>query len=188
MVMTVKTISGGDIIAAPPTMQDLRFRRTSVLITYHDLDGSLGLCLNRPTRNTLEQISKEIGLDRELNFPLYWGGPVNPGTIWMVHSPEWSLENTIKVNDEWSITSNEKMFWALQDGDIPQYFRFFHGFCSWQSEQLDLELRGEPPWDHKSSWLIVEQPDAETLLEMPPEEIWQHCVELSGQQAVSSWL
>lgn len=186
--MTTKTLSGGDVITAPPTMQDLRFRRTSLLITYHDLDGSLALCLNRPTNHTLEKISSEIGLTQPLKFPLYWGGPVSQGTIWMLHSPDWGLENTVTVNDVWSLTSNEQMFWAAQNGDLPRYFRFFHGFCSWQAEQLDKELRGVPPWSHKSSWLIVDQPDAETMLEMPVEELWQHCLNLSGQQAVDSWL
>ena len=186
--MTTKTLSGGDVITAPPTMQDLRFRRSSLLITYHDQDGSLALCLNKPTQHTLEKISSEVGLENPLKFPLYWGGPVSPGTVWMLHSSEWGLENTVLVNDSWSLTSNEQMFWTAQNGDLPRYFRFFHGFCSWQSEQLDRELRGDPPWNHKSSWLTVDQPDAETLLEMPVEELWQHCLNLSGQQAVDSWL
>lgn len=186
--MTTKFLSGGDIITAPPTMQDLRFRKTSLLITYHDLDGSLAICLNKPTRNTLEKISKEIGLETPLNFPLYWGGPVSPGTIWMLHSPEWAIANTISVNDSWSLTSNEQMFWSAQEADLPRYFRFFHGFCSWQAEQLDNELKGKHPWDHKSSWLVVDQPDAETILETPVEDVWDYCVNLSSQQAVDSWL
>lgn len=188
MVMKLHSVDRGDVITAPPTMQDLRFRRTALLITYHDLDGSLGLCLNRATNVTLAKLSKEIGLERELPFPLYWGGPVNPGTIWMLHSSEWSIHNTMQINDSWSLSSNEQMFWAIHEGDTPQYFRFFHGFCSWNCQQLEGELRGEPPWNHKSSWLIVEQPDLAELVEMSPEEVWQHCVELSGQQAVSSWL
>lgn len=186
--MITKTLEQGDIIVAPPTMSDLRFRRSSILITYHDADGSLGLCLNKPTSYKLDKISREIGLDVELNFPLYWGGPVSQGTIWMLHSTEWALENTLNINEGWSLTSNEQMFRAAADGDIPRYFRFFHGFCSWQSEQLDCELKGDPPWNHQSSWLIVDQPDAETLLETPVEELWKNCLEISGQQAVESWL
>ena len=186
--MTVNSLAQGDVIVAPPTMRDPRFRRSALLITYHDLDGSLGLCVNQPTSHTLDKISSEVGLDVKLNFPLYWGGPVSPGTIWMLHSPEWQLGNTISINDQWNLTSNEQMFWSIQEGDMPQYFRFFHGFCSWSSQQLEHELKGDPPWTHNSSWLTVEQPDAETLLEMPLEEVWQHCVNLSGQQAVRSWL
>lgn len=186
--MTTKTLSAGDVIVAPPTMQDLRFRRSSLLLTYYDLDGALAICLNKPTSHTLEKISLEVGLDRPLNFPMYWGGPVNPGTIWMLHSTEWSIANTLNINNDWSLTSNEKMFWCAHEGDLPRYFRFFHGFCSWQPEQLDRELQGVPPWSHKSSWLTLDQPNAEMLLETPVDEIWQQCIELSGQQAVSNWL
>ena len=182
------SLAQGDIIVAPPAMRDSRFRGSAILITYHDLDGSLGLCLNKPTSYTLDKITEEVGLDRPLNFPMYWGGPVNPGTIWMLHSPEWRLANTIDVNEGWSLTSNEQMFWAAQEADLPRYFRFFHGFCSWTSQQLDSELQGIEPWSHNSSWLTVEQPDAETLIEMPVEHLWQHCLTVSSHQAVSSWL
>ena len=71
---------------------------------------------------------------------------------------------------------------------MPQYIPVIQVFSSWSSQQLEHELKGDPPWTHNSSWLTVEQPDAETLLEMPLEEVWQHCVNLSGQQAVRSWL
>ena len=112
--MTVNSLAQGDVIVAPPTMRDPRFRRSALLITYHDLDGSLGLCVNQPTSHTLDKISSEVGLDVKLNFPLYWGGPVSPGTIWMLHSPEWQLGNTISINDQWNLTSNEQMFWSKQ--------------------------------------------------------------------------
>lgn len=186
--MNSVSIRAGDVIAAPPAMRDPRFRSTAILITYHDLDGSLGICLNKPTSYTLDKITEEVGLDRPLNFPIYWGGPVNPTTVWMLHSPEWRLENTIEVNDGWSVTSNEQMFWAAEEGDLPRYFRFFYGFCSWSSQQLINELQGQAPWTHQSSWLTVEQPEAEVLIEMPVEHVWQHCLTVSSQQAVSSWL
>jgi putative transcriptional regulator len=186
--MIMDRLRSGDILVAPPAMRDHRFRQTALLLTYHDLDGSLAICLNRPTTHSLDKISEEVGLDQQLNFPLYWGGPVNPGTVWMLHSTEWQIDNTVEVNQQWSLTSNEQMFWAAQEGDLPRYFRFFHGFCSWTSQQLDHELEGRPPWTHQSSWLTVEQPDAETLLEIPLEHVWQHCLTVSSQQAVSSWL
>lgn len=186
--MTNLQLKKGDMIIAPPTMLDLRFRKTAILITYNDLDGSLGLCLNRPTNHSLSRVVRELSLAREINFPLYWGGPVNPGTVWLLHSTEWQMDNTITVNDGWSITSNEQMFHAIADGDLPRYFRFFLGFASWNSDQLESELRGEPPWTQQSSWLILEQPDAETLIEMDTENIWDHCLDLSGRQAVNNWL
>jgi putative transcriptional regulator len=178
----------GNFLIAPPNMTDSRFQKSVMLLTHHTEVGSFALCMNKPTSYTLSDIAKELGLENLPHFPLFWGGPVTQSSIWMVHSPEWNSEGTISINDSWSVTSNHSMFYHIADGDAPRYFRFVHGFASWAPGQLEAELRGNPPWTSKSSWLVTQDPGHEWILECPEENLWEHATELCSSQAVKNWL
>jgi len=178
----------GQLLIAPPRMTDPRFNQSVLLLTHHFDGGSFACCINKPTSFTLEDISRELNLDTTLHFPLYWGGPVQLNSIWMLHSPEWRIENTIPINDNWALTSHQAMFWHIADGDTPNYFRFLHGFCSWGPGQLEGELRGTPPWTPQSSWLVTEDPGPDWVLDKPEYELWETATEMCTSQAVDSWL
>jgi putative transcriptional regulator len=180
--------ANSSLLIAPPGIPDSRFRKAVLLLTHDHDGGSFALCVNRPTQHTLQDVLEETGIESSMNFPVYWGGPMSPGTVWMLHSSEWDTEHTITINDEWSMTSNISMFHHLADGDCPQHFRIMFGYCSWAQGQLQAELRGLPPWSQKHSWLVADNPGPEWLLEAPVEELWEDAAQLSGQQAVASWL
>jgi putative transcriptional regulator len=181
-------LNSGDLLIAPPKMPDLRFRKTVLMMTHEHEVGTIALCVNRPSTHTLQDIAKDLDLEVNINFPLYWGGPVSHGTIWMLHTAEWQCEGTIDISDDWSMTSNEAMFHHLADGDCPREFRMMFGYCSWAPGQLEAEMRGIPPWTHQSSWLVAQNPGPEWLLEQPVELLWERSTELCGKQAVASWL
>lgn len=177
-----------DLLIAPPNIPDKRFRRSVLMLTHDHRGGSFALCLNHLTDLTLRDIAVELGFETSMNFPIYWGGPVNPNTVWMLHSSDWSCEQTVEINDQWSMTSNVKMFESLADGEFPRHFRFMMGFCSWSRGQLQCELDGLPPWSHNNSWLIAENPGPEWIFEHPVETLWETATTLSSHQAVDSWL
>jgi len=155
----------------------------------HSLHGNIfGLCVNRCTTHSLQDVLAETGIESNINFPIYWGGPVSPGTVWMLHSAEWSTAHTIEVTESWSMTSNIDMFHQLASGDYPQQFRIMFGFCSWSQEQLRAELQGKPPWHHNQSWLIAQNPGPEWMFETAVDQLWREAAELSSHQAVDSWL
>ena len=180
-----------DLLIAPPTIPDHRFRKTVLMLTHNHDGGSFALCLNKPSRYVCNDIIKdlEIAGDIDLQIPLYWGGPVSPGTVWMLHTSEWQLEDrTVEITEDWSMTSHESMFACLADGDCPRQFRMVFGFCSWAPQQLEAELRGMPPWHPNHSWLIAANPGAEWLFEQPVENLWENATTLCSHQAVDRWL
>lgn len=183
-------LDSSDLLIAPPKMPDLRFRKSVLMLTHEHEQGMTGLCLNKPTPHTLQDIAREIGLDLDphMNFPLYWGGPVSHTTVWMLHSSEWSIDETLELNSQWSMTSNIKMFAHISDGDIPRHMRLMFGYCSWAPGQLEAELLGSPPWHHSSSWLVAKNPGPEWLFETDPDDLWIQATDLAGHQAVNSWL
>lgn len=183
-------IQGGDLLIAPAAMRDPRFYKSVILITHHHNEGSYGLCMNRPSGYAVQDLVEEaeLELDCELNMPLYWGGPVQPSTVWMLHCPDWSTEHTIHVNQHWSITSHAEMFFHLADQDFPRYFRIFHGYSGWAPGQLTMELNSQGPWARQSSWLTASQVDPEFILEQDESQLWTATVELSARQAMDHWL
>ena len=184
----VEMPSSSDLLIAPPGMPDPRFRNTVLMLTHDHHGGSFALCVNRPTSHTLQDVLEDTGIETQLNFPIYWGGPVSSGTVWMLHSAEWDCEHTIAINDEWAMTSNVSMFHNLADGDCPRHFRIMFGYCSWSADQLRAEIEGMPPWNHKQSWLTAKNPGPEWLFDSAVDELWQEATQLSSHQAVNSWI
>jgi putative transcriptional regulator len=180
------TLNPTSLLISPPNIPDPRFHNSVLFLLSDNESGSLALCLNKPLDHTLSDLSGQH--ESKLNFPIYWGGPMSPDTIWMLHDSGWSLENTLEINDDVSLTSDIEMLEALSEGYCPDQFRLFAGFASWYPGQLEAELKGREPWSSKHSWLVAENPGIEWLLECPEDELWSRAAMLSAQQAVDNWL
>lgn len=182
-------VDPGDLLIAPACMPDPRFHKSVMLLSHDNSEGSFALCLNRPlNRQVHEILDSRLDLTANLNMILYWGGPVNPQTIWMLHDSGWRCEHTISVNDQWSMTSHISMFNHLANGDYPAYFRVFSGYAAWSLGQLEMELEGRGGWRPESSWLIAREVSPEWALEQDESDLWTQAVELSAKQAVGQWM
>jgi putative transcriptional regulator len=180
-------IKQGDLLLAPPNMPDQRFQNSVILLTKHTSRGSQGICLNRYTEHFVSEIIDPLGIDLDFDCEIFWGGPVSPTTVWMLHDHSWHRENTDIIDNHWAITSHSEMFHDLKN-HRPQQFRLVIGQAIWGPGQLEAELRGQEPWRHDQSWLIVHDPDPQWLLDSDPDLIWQSACGISGRQAVESWL
>lgn len=187
MIETESSLSPGDIIIAPPRMQDNRFTKTVILLTHFKQGATFGLCLNKISNHTVADLSPEIDAELPSDVPLYWGGPVNPHTIWMLHDTDWQVDASIQINEHWAMTSHVSMFHHLSDGDRPKNFIMTFGFCGWSAGQLDAEINGNPPWTVESSWLLWRRPEPK-ILEVDSSELWRIATEQSAHQAVNSWM
>lgn len=181
-------LESGDLLVAPPSIVDSRFEKTVLFLTHQGDLGSLALCLNRQTEHRINDVLKELDLELENNFPLFWGGPVSSNTIWMLHSKDWQTETTIEVNDHWSVTSHVSMFHHLSDNDVPKHFRVFFGQASWGPGQLLGEIEGDPPWSKNHSWLVVNQPNPKWMIDTNPKNLWIESTQICGEQTVEKWL
>lgn len=182
------SLNEGDLLVAPPRCQDPRFRRSVVMVTHLTSRGSYGLCLNRATENTLESILRPVEIQLDWDQPLYWGGPVNVHTVWMLHEPQWQNPHSMSVDDHWAMTSHISMFEQLRDQPPPQRQRITFGFASWGPGQLDRELTAGPTGQHRHSWLIVNRPDPDWLIDCDSDDMWGQALEQATVQAVDHWL
>jgi putative transcriptional regulator len=187
--MTISA-KGTDLLIAPPRIPDRRFRGTVLMLTHAHASGAFALCVNRPTKHTLRELvtDAELDLSCPLDYPLYWGGPVAPSTVWMLHSADWITEGTVQFHPDWAMTSNIEMFRALSLGECPQHFRLMMGYCSWAPGQLDLELSGQGPWRPEHTWLVAKNPGPTWVFDDNDATLWERSTTLSSHQAVASWL
>jgi putative transcriptional regulator len=188
MIDSRATLQAGDLIIAPPAMKDPRFSQSVIMLTSHSAQSSYGLVLNKVTEHAVADLVKDEAMAIMSDIPLYWGGPVSPTTVWMLHSNDWAMSNTIMVNDYWSITSNPRMFHTFAEGMEPQEFRVFYGFASWASGQLESEIQGEYPWTPESSWLLWHRPYNDEILNVEADQLWNVATGECAQQAVNNWL
>lgn len=184
----VCAVSTGDLLVAPPTMPDPRFTNTVLLITNHGHRASQALCLNKPSEHRLSEIVNPLRLELEHDPRLYWGGPINPTTVWMLHDPSWTTDGTVVINSEWSMTSHMQMFNKIAQGSWPKRYRIMFGHSTWGPGQLIKELEGVEPFDMEGSWLVVHKPNPDWLVNSSVEHLWSSACGLCGQQAVDSWM
>lgn len=190
MIRSTIDVNIGDLLIAPANMRDSRFAKTVLLVTTNHLHGTTALCLNKPTGYQVKDILQSIDLEPgfEFNVPLYWGGPINPSSVWMLHDTSWENPYTMSINDNWCMTSHLSMFEQLNGGDLPNLFRIMVGFAGWAPNQLEKELEGEPPWSKEHSWLVAHNPEPEWLMDQDEESLWETSISLSANQAVNTWL
>ncbi len=74
--------TGKLLVATPVVLGDPNFHRAVVLMVDHKTSGSLGFILNKKLEYTLNEVME--GIDSE--FPLFFGGPVDPDSLFYIHS------------------------------------------------------------------------------------------------------
>jgi putative transcriptional regulator len=178
-------ISAGDILIAPPGLPDSRFSETVIYLWEHSLKGSAGVVLNRPSTNTIQEVCSDV-VEHIGSHCLYWGGPVLPNIVFMLHSAEWSTVKTQIIDPQIAVTSDSEMFLRVSELQ-PMYWRAFFGHSGWAPGQLEGELRGQEPWRSEQSWLVWHEPPAEWLFECPEDDMWQSAIDHCRSQEVASW-
>ncbi len=178
-----------DLLIAPPPMVDPVFAQSVMMVTQATERQHVALCINRPSEYTVRDLGHKVGVDLDSDEPLYWGGPVSAGTIWLLHDNLWQSDNTFNLNQHLSMTSSNQMFSEMGSRHLPRHWRFIFGYACWSPGQLAGEIAGMPPWSRRHSWLTAELPlDPTWIFDTPSNDMWQQATEISGRQAVRSWI
>jgi len=160
----------GRILISEPFLYGDIFRRSVVLITsYSKEEGTMGIILNKPIKDTKLQkrIKKELKFN-ELDIEVFIGGPVGTEQLFYLHklNPQ-VLPESIQVKDNIYWGGN---FEILKDKLInglvkPNEVKFFVGYSGWAPGQLEDEI------DDRNAWL-VEEIDEDEIMNIDIENIW----------------
>ena len=137
----------GRVLVAEPFLQDSYFKRSVVLITEHNSEGTLGFVLNNPVNFRVDEIIKDFPA---INSLISIGGPVRTDTIHYIHTLGHDIPNCEEVMEQvyWG-GSLEAIKAGIGAGSIKEYqIRFFVGYSSWHPGQLAREIE-------ENSWLVT---------------------------------
>ena len=142
----------GKLLVAAPSMPDPRFQRAVIYMCLHDAQGALGLILNRRMAEVpASAVAKQFELDAEPSadtVPLHWGGPVEPGRGFVLHSSEYASVSTEPVSPGIAFSVDSTILSDVVRGDGPEEHLLVLGYAGWGAGQLESELR-------RDDWLIV---------------------------------
>lgn len=140
----------GQFLLAMPGMIDPRFDHAVIAICAHDKDGAIGIGIGATIdglglHDLLDQfeIAHGVAPDARVHF----GGPVEPRRGFVVHSSDWSGQDTIDVAGRWSLSSTVDVLRAIAEGSGPTRWLVALGYAGWSGGQLDGEL-SRPGWFH----------------------------------------
>jgi putative transcriptional regulator len=133
----------GRVLLAMPGMGDPRFQHAVIAMAVHDADGALGIGLGHlhpglRLRELLEGLDIDPG--EAPDAPVHNGGPVEPERGFVIHSPEWSLGDSIQVG-AFGLTASIEALRAIAAGKGPSRWVFVLGYAGWAEGQLDEEMR-----------------------------------------------
>jgi|SRR3954470_12558473 len=135
----------GQLLIAMPAMADPRFTRSVLYICAHNADGAMGLVVNRlfgsiTFPDLLEQLGIETG-GHLSNMRVHFGGPVESGRGFVLHSTDFVREGTMVVNDAVALTATIDILRAIADGRGPRHSMLALGYAGWGPGQLDAEIQ-----------------------------------------------
>ena len=180
------------LLVASPQMDDVFFAKTVVLLCDYSDEGALGLIVNRVTDLESEEVlnQMEIKLSGGIKGPVHWGGPVQPGSVFLtyarqpdvlVSSDELELELPVfQLSGDLWVSPSKKVIEAVsKDEDNPGAFLSL-GYAGWGAGQLDQEIQS-------GSWIFLEEVE-DVLFKVKPEDIYEHCIMSLGGETGQIWM
>ena len=175
--MTWSSLRGKLLVAAPPLV-DENFDRSVVLLLEHGDDGALGVILNRPTGNDVEDLLDAWAPYTSLPRVVFHGGPVEPGALIGL-----ARMGRPDATDDWAPVLDRvgtvDLLRAPEDVDPAiEAVRLFLGYAGWGPGQLEGELE-------LGAWIVAEASDDDAFA-AEPGELWRTV--LGRQQGRVRWL
>lgn len=178
-ITMIKQSSGyltGQLLISMPQLQDPRFKKTVIYICGHDKNGAMGLVINKPLPSpSFKDLLTQLNiLDEPIltKVPVHFGGPVEVGRGFVLHSMDYDHEASIHVSEDIALTATVDILSSIAKGEGPRHFILALGYAGWSAGQLDAELLS-------NSWLVVPA-DKGILFDSHSENKWQRALKKIG--------
>lgn len=155
----------GSILIASPLLYDYHFARSVILMVTHNIEGSMGIVMNKNFRYHVSLNQLVPRLASMPVIPVFKGGPVDRDTIFFLHvlgnlEGALNLGNGLYLNGDFTALQQ----YILNGNPIEGYVRFFSGYAGWAYKQLEKEIDDD-------SWMVGET-DKCHLLDENYRDLW----------------
>lgn len=166
----------GKLLIAMPFLSDPRFSHTVIYICGHDAQGAMGLIVNKglPTvtfEDLLTQMEVDISVV-ENEVPIHYGGPVEIGRGFVLHSTDYLSESTVMIENGFAMTATLDILRAMAINEGPHQSLLALGYVGWGSGQLEHEIQ-------ENGWLTIDA-TTELLFGSDLENKWRQALATLG--------
>lgn len=167
----------GQLLVATPELDDPNFRHTVIYLVEHDANGAIGVVVNRvlgaaPLGELLRRLGIEEGTDSEAEIQVHFGGPVQLGHSFVLHSPDYRRDAPLVVGNLAAFSSSPEALRDLALGRGPRHSLFALGYAGWGADQLENEIA-------RGDWFTI-APDESLLFDGADETKWRRALARSG--------
>jgi len=151
----------GHLLVATPRLPDENFFRTVVLMVEHNEHGALGVVLNRPGDQSVQQLWAEVSeVSSTNNRKVNMGGPVS-GPLLAIHTSRKLAE--IEILSGVYLAAQKHLLDQLVQQERHRY-RVFLGHAGWGGGQLESEL-------DQGAWLVT--PATKEYVFYEEDDLWE---------------
>ena len=169
----------GHFLVAMPQMADPRFAQSVIYLCAHTADGAMGLVVNREIDSiTFPGLLKQLEIDvagADDQIRIMFGGPVETGRGFVLHSPEYVQESTMMIGGEVGLTATIDILKDMAKGIGPRRSLLALGYAGWGPGQLDDEIQA-------NGWLHMPA-NPELIFAPENESKWEGALALLGINA-----
>jgi putative transcriptional regulator len=154
----------GQLLIAMPGIGDPRFDHSVIFMCAHSNSGAMGIIVNRrlPEMSFPDLLARlaiiETGERAHIpqavrQMPVQYGGPVEPGRGFVLHSPDYqSTDATLPIDEQIALTATLDILRAMAGGEGPRRALLALGYSGWGPGQLEDEIQ-------RNGWLSCEADD-----------------------------
>ena len=166
----------GQLLIAMPGMRDERFSHTVIYMCAHSEEGAMGLVLNQVLDSlSFSELLSQLGIEGEnpeVEIPVHFGGPVEAGRGFELHTTDFKQDATLEVDGEIALTATIDILKAMSRGRGPRRHLLALGYAGWGPGQLDQEIR-------QNGWLQAPA-DSEIIFDSDLESKWDRSIGVIG--------
>ena len=131
----------GILITAGADVSDPSFSDSVVLVMNNVGPAPAGVIINRPTQMSVSQLFPDLKSLTKLHDRVYFGGPVEFGTVWFLFRAATAPEHALPACDGVYFSANRELLLKLLGRDKPMDgLRIFLGYAGWAPGQLEAEI------------------------------------------------
>ena len=166
----------GQLLIAMPNMQDPRFEKSVIYMCVHNAEGAVGLVVNRQIESIsfpelLQQLEIETA-NAAPELPVHFGGPVETGRGFVLHSADYGKTGTIMVDNLVGLTATVDILKDMAASRGPRSSLLALGYAGWGPGQLDGEIQ-------QNAWLNVAADEA-LIFDADVESKWTRAIAKLG--------
>lgn len=164
------------LLIAMPSMSDGFFTRSVIYVCAHSAAGAMGIVINQKLPDVqFHDLLSQLHLPKSqliVQPIVHFGGPVETGRGFVLHSTDFMREDTVRINDNMCITGTIDILRAIAEGKGPHRSIFALGYAGWGAGQLEAEVQA-------NSWLTAPADD-ELIFNTDLTKKWDRAMSLLG--------